>query len=194
MLQGRLRSAEVSARPQVQAYIKRPQKFVSAQLRSSAASCQAMARSDQPRSDALFRFGVISDVQYADIANGHSHKGTPRYGLCGMHALAGCVPQIKLFCRYYRAALDGLKRAVTGWQQQEVAFAMHLGDIVDGEPLCQQAGLPVWEPQKSLLWSGARIAAACHMQHSVGWQACDGRQQPPKPAPWLKPSVASGEE
>lgn len=87
LLQGRPSAvcpqAEASAaRPQVQAY--------TAQLKRSAASCQSMAISDQPRSDSLFRFGIVSDIQYADIEDGHSHKGTPRYGVCDMHAVAGC--------------------------------------------------------------------------------------------------------
>lgn len=59
----------------------------------------------------LFRFGLISDVQYADIKDGHSFHGTPRY---------------------YRASLAGLRRAVTAWQQQEVEFAVQCGDIIDG--------------------------------------------------------------
>ena len=148
--------------------------------------------SDQLRSGALFRFGIISDVQYADIANGHSHKGTPRSARKKFLSLQAAMhpTQTSTVFRYYRAALDSLKRAVTGWQQQDVAFAMHLGDMVDGEHVCQQAGYLVWEPQKSLFMSGARIMAACHKQHGVGWQSKDGRQQPPMPAPWLKPRVA----
>lgn len=59
----------------------------------------------------LFRFGLISDIQYADIKDGHSFHGTPRY---------------------YRASLDGLRRAVTAWQQQHVEFAVQCGDIIDG--------------------------------------------------------------
>lgn len=50
-------------------------------------------------------------VQYADVPDGASHAGTPRY---------------------YRAAMDSLKRAVVGWVEQDVAFGMHLGDILDG--------------------------------------------------------------
>lgn len=62
-------------------------------------------------SNRLFTFGVATDVQYADLDQGYSHGGTPRY---------------------YRNALQGLKRAVQGWREGGVDFAMHLGDIIDG--------------------------------------------------------------
>lgn len=58
-----------------------------------------------------FRAGIVSDVQYADIQDGHSFLGVPRY---------------------YRASLDGLQRAVLGWQEQQVDFGMQFGDLIDG--------------------------------------------------------------
>eukprot|EP00192_Tetraselmis_astigmatica_P013236 CAMPEP_0117671066 /NCGR_PEP_ID=MMETSP0804-20121206/13120_1 /TAXON_ID=1074897 /ORGANISM="Tetraselmis astigmatica, Strain CCMP880" /LENGTH=338 /DNA_ID=CAMNT_0005479471 /DNA_START=250 /DNA_END=1266 /DNA_ORIENTATION=- len=64
-----------------------------------------------PRQERLFHFGVCSDVQYADIPNGHSFAGIPRF---------------------YRGALDCTARAVAAWQADGVQFALHLGDIVDG--------------------------------------------------------------
>lgn len=72
----------------------------------------------------LFSFGVIADIQYADLSNGASYGGTPRY---------------------YRHSLKALQRAVDDWklQQQEAAapssrplsFCLNLGDIVDGHAL-----------------------------------------------------------
>ena len=62
-------------------------------------------------SDRLFAFGIATDVQYADLDQGFSHGGT---------------------ARYYRDALQGLKRAVRAWRDEKVDFAMHLGDIIDG--------------------------------------------------------------
>ena len=50
-------------------------------------------------------------MQYADIDDGFSHGGVPRF---------------------YRGALRGLRRAVQAWRAKKVEFAMHLGDIVDG--------------------------------------------------------------
>jgi hypothetical protein len=69
--------------------------------------CAAAGDEERP----LFTFGVITDVQYADIEDGASFRGVPRF---------------------YRHSLQGLRRAVAAWRAQGVAFAMHLGDIIDG--------------------------------------------------------------
>ncbi|KAK6924771.1 Calcineurin-like phosphoesterase domain, ApaH type [Dillenia turbinata] len=60
----------------------------------------------------LFSFGVISDIQYADIPDGHSFLGVPRY---------------------YRHSVLVLQRAVEKWNNQpKLDFLIHFGDIVDG--------------------------------------------------------------
>lgn len=60
----------------------------------------------------LFSFGVISDVQYADIPDGRSFLGVPRY---------------------YRHSILVLQRAVKNWNDhQKLKFCLNLGDIVDG--------------------------------------------------------------
>ena len=59
-------------------------------------------------------------MQYADIDDGFSHGGVPRF---------------------YRGALRGLRRAVAAWREQQVEFAIHLGDIIDG---CARAIETVW--------------------------------------------------
>ncbi|XP_042502343.1 manganese-dependent ADP-ribose/CDP-alcohol diphosphatase isoform X1 [Macadamia integrifolia] len=60
----------------------------------------------------LFSFGVISDVQYADIPDGRSFLGVPRY---------------------YCHSILVLQRAVSKWNDhQKLKFAINLGDIVDG--------------------------------------------------------------
>ncbi|KMS95336.1 hypothetical protein BVRB_009180 [Beta vulgaris subsp. vulgaris] len=60
----------------------------------------------------LFSFGVISDVQYADIPDGRSFLGVPRY---------------------YRHSILVLQRAVQKWNNlQHLSFAVNFGDIVDG--------------------------------------------------------------
>ena len=69
--------------------------------------CSAQPSVDQR----CFRVGIVSDVQYADIKDGHSFLGVPRY---------------------YRASLDGLRRAVLGWQAQNVDFGIQFGDLIDG--------------------------------------------------------------
>jgi len=79
--------------------------------------CQALPRMLSaypcvgPQQGLQLRFGIVSDVQYADIKDGHSFLGTPRY---------------------YRASLDGLRRAVLGWKTQQVEFGIQFGDIIDG--------------------------------------------------------------
>ncbi|GKV41961.1 hypothetical protein SLEP1_g49426 [Rubroshorea leprosula] len=60
----------------------------------------------------LFSFGVISDVQHADIPDGRSFLGVPRF---------------------YRHSLLVLQRAVQNWNNQKrPQFVINLGDIVDG--------------------------------------------------------------
>ena len=60
----------------------------------------------------LFSFGVISDVQHADIPDGRSFIGVPRY---------------------YRHSLLVLQRAIRQWnRQRRHSFVINFGDIVDG--------------------------------------------------------------
>lgn len=66
----------------------------------------------------LAMFGLITDIQYADIKDGSSYDG------------------IRL--RLYRSSLERTKRAVAHWKQLEeetgrkVQFMLQLGDIIDG--------------------------------------------------------------
>ncbi|KAJ6842698.1 manganese-dependent ADP-ribose/CDP-alcohol diphosphatase-like [Iris pallida] len=60
----------------------------------------------------LFSFGVITDVQYADIPDGRSFRGVPRY---------------------YRHSIKVLQRAVSKWNSLErLKFSINFGDIIDG--------------------------------------------------------------
>lgn len=73
-----------------------------------SASTLASAQGSQP----LLSFGVISDVQYADISDGRSFMGVPRY---------------------YRHSIVILQRAVQKWNHQgKLKFVINFGDIVDG--------------------------------------------------------------
>ncbi|EYU22196.1 hypothetical protein ABFS82_09G013000 [Erythranthe guttata] len=65
------------------------------------------AQAKQP----LVSFGVISDVQYADIPDGRSFLGTPRY---------------------YRNSLLVLQKAVQKWNERKLNFVINFGDIIDG--------------------------------------------------------------
>ncbi|XP_071709796.1 manganese-dependent ADP-ribose/CDP-alcohol diphosphatase [Rutidosis leptorrhynchoides] len=67
-----------------------------------------VAQAKQP----LFTFGVITDVQYADIPDGRSFLGVPRY---------------------YRNSILVLQNAIQNWNNhQNISFSLNLGDIVDG--------------------------------------------------------------
>lgn len=57
-------------------------------------------------------FGLIADVQYADMDDGTNYARTRK--------------------RFYRASLDLLKQAVSHWQTQHIAFVLQLGDLIDG--------------------------------------------------------------
>lgn len=60
----------------------------------------------------LFSFGVITDVQFADIPDGHSFLGVPRF---------------------YRHSIRVLQRAVVRWNNlKTLKFAINFGDIIDG--------------------------------------------------------------
>lgn len=62
-------------------------------------------------SSALFRLGIIADIQHADIDDGKSFHGASRY---------------------YRQSKEILQRAVDYWRGEKVAMAVSLGDIIDG--------------------------------------------------------------
>lgn len=82
-------------------------------LAANVAEMALKKRHPNPNSQKpLFSFGVITDIQYADIDDGKSFLGVPRY---------------------YRHALLGLQRAVQAWNAKgDLEFAIHFGDIVDG--------------------------------------------------------------
>lgn len=74
----------------------------------ASANGLATAHTKEP----LFSFGVIADVQYADIPDGHSFLGVPRF---------------------YRHSILVLQRAVNQWNDhKKLKFSINFGDIVDG--------------------------------------------------------------
>ena len=60
----------------------------------------------------LFSFGLIADIQYADIEDRLNHRKTG--------------------WRRYRNSLICLREAVTCWKRKNIAFVAQLGDIIDG--------------------------------------------------------------
>lgn len=69
---------------------------------------------NRPEQQPLFTFGVIADVQYADLDDGYNFTRTRR--------------------RYYRTSLQLLQNAVKSWREAAVKpeFVLQLGDIIDG--------------------------------------------------------------
>ncbi|XP_041670821.1 manganese-dependent ADP-ribose/CDP-alcohol diphosphatase isoform X2 [Cheilinus undulatus] len=67
-----------------------------------------------PEQTPLFTFGVIADIQYADMDDGFNFTRTRR--------------------RYYRSSLKLLKNALKSWGESAVKpdFILQLGDIIDG--------------------------------------------------------------
>uniref|UniRef100_UPI0037E9919B manganese-dependent ADP-ribose/CDP-alcohol diphosphatase n=1 Tax=Semicossyphus pulcher TaxID=241346 RepID=UPI0037E9919B len=67
-----------------------------------------------PEQPPLFTFGVIADIQYADLDDGYNFTRTRR--------------------RYYRSSLQLLRNARESWLESAVKpeFILQLGDIIDG--------------------------------------------------------------
>ncbi|XP_027706031.1 manganese-dependent ADP-ribose/CDP-alcohol diphosphatase isoform X2 [Vombatus ursinus] len=65
-------------------------------------------------SEPCFSFGVISDIQYADLEDGYNFVGTRM--------------------RYYRYSLHHLQGAIEEWNEESnhLFFVLQLGDIIDG--------------------------------------------------------------
>ncbi|KAL3799144.1 hypothetical protein HJC23_002272 [Cyclotella cryptica] len=59
-----------------------------------------------------FSFGIITDIQYAPIPDGHSYNGTPRY---------------------YRHAIAAAEHAARHFQREGVQCVVNLGDSIDGK-------------------------------------------------------------
>ena len=106
---------------------------------------------------ALFRFGFISDIQYADIEDAMNFSKTEHRG--------------------YRDSLENTKKAVAYWNQQHPvpSFVVQLGDIIDGlrrlvhdvkltAKVCSHKGLSSWKS----FWH--RTIQVEHGNASGGWE------------------------
>lgn len=60
----------------------------------------------------MFSFGILTDIQYAPIPDGHSYNGTPRY---------------------YRHAITAAEHAARHFEEEKVQCVVNLGDIIDGK-------------------------------------------------------------
>ena len=69
----------------------------------------------------LFTIGVIADIQWAPVPNGHSYSGVPRF---------------------YQHALEAAKVAAQHFEEEKVHLVVNLGDIIDGK--CQDISIDQW--------------------------------------------------
>lgn len=76
--------------------------------------CNREQETTTQTSKVLFSFGVIADIQYADLDDGYDFLGTRK--------------------RYYKQSLHHLQCAVEYWNGMEtqLEFVLQLGDIIDG--------------------------------------------------------------
>ncbi|ESN95834.1 hypothetical protein HELRODRAFT_123984, partial [Helobdella robusta] len=73
----------------------------------------------------LIRFGVISDLHYAD------HDPHPNFE--------------KTYLRHYRRSLQFLQNAVKAWELDKVGFVIDLGDVIDGKNVAIKQSLQAFE-------------------------------------------------
>jgi manganese-dependent ADP-ribose/CDP-alcohol diphosphatase len=67
----------------------------------------------------IFTMGLLSDIQYAPIPDGHSYSGTPRF---------------------YRHALSTARHAAQHFQDCQANVVVQLGDIIDGKCQTEERG------------------------------------------------------
>ncbi|KAJ9456322.1 Manganese-dependent ADP-ribose/CDP-alcohol diphosphatase [Diplonema papillatum] len=114
-------------------------------VKSAPRPAAAPDRGDEP---ALARFGLISDVQYADLGDAYN------FGKTGI--------------RRYRSALRALRHAVDSWTDPEtppVSFVASLGDLIDqqNEALGQSR-----EALRAVLSEFGKVAEVCPVWHLFG--------------------------
>jgi manganese-dependent ADP-ribose/CDP-alcohol diphosphatase len=90
-----------------------------------------------------FTFGVIADVQWADLEDGYNYSRTVR--------------------RCYRGALDVLRNACQLWAQHDLAFIAQLGDLIDGKNSARGSAVPAMEAATGLL-----NRLVCPTYHVIG--------------------------
>ncbi|KAJ0411090.1 hypothetical protein ATCC90586_008065 [Pythium insidiosum] len=66
-----------------------------------------------PSSPPLLSFGLLTDVQYADVEDGWNYAHTTQ--------------------RFYRNAFVLMERAIDDWLSKPLSFAVNLGDLIDGK-------------------------------------------------------------
>ncbi|KAL9185282.1 hypothetical protein ACHAXT_003059 [Thalassiosira profunda] len=80
-------------------------------LPPTALSSSSSSREEE-EAKPIYTVGVLADIQYAPIPDGHSYAGNPRY---------------------YRHAKEAAKHAAEHFQEEGVQCVLNLGDIIDGK-------------------------------------------------------------
>ena len=81
-------------------------------LRKHFSGTSSSSSTQENENKPIYTFGVLTDIQYAPIPDGHSYGGNPRY---------------------YRHAKKAAKHAAIHFQEEKVQCVVNLGDIVDGK-------------------------------------------------------------
>jgi len=91
---------------------RRSQRLVRRALHDEHDGADGSQQGAAAREPPLVTLGLLADIQYAPIEDGHSYSGTPRY---------------------YRHALEAARHAAEHFEREGVALVVNLGDIVDGK-------------------------------------------------------------
>lgn len=144
----------------------------------------------------LFSFGCITDVQHADVPDGASFGGIPRFyrsslsgeketveneyvgleRLCSRLA-TGCLTLLQLNnppSPFHPA----LRRAVDDWLAQPPRFVVQLGDIIDGKAVGHSE-----RALRAVLREFGRLRQMCvRVQRGLGWGVLVNATHVPSPA------------
>ncbi|KAL7535527.1 hypothetical protein ACHAXR_006544 [Thalassiosira sp. AJA248-18] len=92
-----------------------PPNFVDTTPTALSSSSSSSSHTQQDQDDEIkpiYTFGVLTDIQYAPIPDGHSYSGNPRY---------------------YRHAKTAAEYAAKHFEEEQVQCVVNLGDIIDGK-------------------------------------------------------------
>mmetsp|Transcript_22905 Transcript_22905/g.29665 ORF Transcript_22905/g.29665 Transcript_22905/m.29665 type:complete len:259 (-) Transcript_22905:6-782(-) len=108
----------------------------------------------------LLKFGIIADIQYADVDDAENFAKTEK--------------------RFYRGSLEGASQAVKRWSNEnDIQFIAQLGDLIDGQNNLQYGSLKniVAEPQSEIaLKSVIAILDELHPENILFFHACGNHE------------------
>jgi len=81
-------------------------------IETTTSLASSSSSQEEHRTKPVYTFGVLTDIQYAPIPDGHSYGGNPRY---------------------YRHAKEAAEHAANHFEEEQAQCVLNLGDIVDGK-------------------------------------------------------------